>query len=1051
MSSTKTVRNADFYLGRLKDLPAAFLRAVKTLKTDTVSKRILPVSVLELCHSLGLEYDKFSFENDRKHAYAAMGELLEHFELKLVPCSIPVDLEFTGTVFLTSKPNLANDEDIALVRDIIASGRNPRQSDYVHILRMNEKLANYNIMLRVFEALFCVAPGRLAAHQRVYLNSLLGELILPIEGLSYLRACFTYAIEVRNCHCDYTDKKSCFKDLDADKVERECLYLSEIGARGAVRQCQCQDFPFAEKLNASLQQAYLSIPGDELMLLEGMRLDESPSPKSKKKYLLKGQLQALKNGATAAAKSSSDTPAVNEALADACVDTTLNDLKKGSRLPDKLMAFVEERLRAEKYLACASAPDFAKLRLARIEGQGLRPAAFLYCGYGFPALNYWPFILCTDNDPAQALGQPGGAHFARFLKKPALPLKSTDEYVQNELQLCRQIFFALIIEAPLKKRSGEELSQIIKDLKNELAYAGDEFRPTLCAIYALHRVLTSRSSAADARDPLLLNGLYAVPALLTLYLVRARLEHEGSPDEFLKRHEAVLRLRLLQYVSDRVSKLRRIRTVKNCGPEFIEYALGILKDVDVTQWFGSARADVATGAAAREPVPCPDRIFQDMLNHPFVKTLTGPLLERDVAARCGLGDLFLKKGDLGSLESRVLAHAPELIYLNTMAAGARDPLASMLCGRISDSEMSRIRLKLLGTSFASAADLSATLSAPGSRVPDEVVTSALRSCALLQVPLDAALPRELRQAVQSRGFIDCPRELLFDESFMGRLGAAQLALIVYREITPGGSAASVLARRVADGDALRHKTAADFLKKLEDQSKNLRPVGDATYVRLYENSHHLETFSFFIACLKQVMRESLAHSVFAVYEQRRFAHIFTLMHQKLQDKSGAGVLPRHGFDNLDLGEISSKISESREAQSVISRLVDEGERAETGGSVIESAVSQGMKDEPPAEIPATVPDLPQAAPAAPAPASSHGGLSEASLKLIVAVAAQRSDMMDRREFDGLCMSMGFMSGDAAIEEINDVSYEECGEPLFESAPEEQAVYISCDLLENFLN
>lgn len=38
--------------------------------------------------------------------------------LKLVPCSIPVDLSFM-TNFITPKPNLNNDEDCAAVRALI--------------------------------------------------------------------------------------------------------------------------------------------------------------------------------------------------------------------------------------------------------------------------------------------------------------------------------------------------------------------------------------------------------------------------------------------------------------------------------------------------------------------------------------------------------------------------------------------------------------------------------------------------------------------------------------------------------------------------------------------------------------------------------------------------------------------------------------------------------------------------------------------------------------------------------------------------------------------
>ena len=66
-----------------------------------------------------------------------------------------------------------------------------------------------------------------------------------------------------------------------------------------------------------------------------------------------------------------------------------------------------------------------------------------------------------------------------------------------------------------------------------------------------------------------------------------------------------------------------------------------------------------------------------------------------------------------------------------------------------------------------------------------------------------------------------------------------------------------------------------------------------------------------------------------------------------------------------------------------------------------------------------------------------------------AIEAQKTDCMDEHEFNGLCLSLGFMSKDAAVEEMNDYCYEHFEEPLFESVPEEGSVYITVELLKNF--
>ena len=73
--------------------------------------------------------------------------------------------------------------------------------------------------------------------------------------------------------------------------------------------------------------------------------------------------------------------------------------------------------------------------------------------------------------------------------------------------------------------------------------------------------------------------------------------------------------------------------------------------------------------------------------------------------------------------------------------------------------------------------------------------------------------------------------------------------------------------------------------------------------------------------------------------------------------------------------------------------------------------------------------------------------NEACRKLVEAIKAQNSDVIDLNEFNGICLSLKFMSKDAAIEELNDWSYENFDDPLFDVAPEENCVYITEDILD----
>lgn len=74
-------------------------------------------------------------------------------------------------------------------------------------------------------------------------------------------------------------------------------------------------------------------------------------------------------------------------------------------------------------------------------------------------------------------------------------------------------------------------------------------------------------------------------------------------------------------------------------------------------------------------------------------------------------------------------------------------------------------------------------------------------------------------------------------------------------------------------------------------------------------------------------------------------------------------------------------------------------------------------------------------------------LSEKARSLIEAVALQNIEVMDLREFHGLCVSHRYMSANAAIEEINDVCLAEYDELLFEPDNEQGILYITQDILE----
>lgn len=75
-------------------------------------------------------------------------------------------------------------------------------------------------------------------------------------------------------------------------------------------------------------------------------------------------------------------------------------------------------------------------------------------------------------------------------------------------------------------------------------------------------------------------------------------------------------------------------------------------------------------------------------------------------------------------------------------------------------------------------------------------------------------------------------------------------------------------------------------------------------------------------------------------------------------------------------------------------------------------------------------------------------LSSKAQNLVDAVLSQNAEVMDLREFNGLCVSYRYMSANAAIEEINDVCLEEFDDLLFEADPEQGVIYITKEILED---
>ena len=201
---------------------------------------------------------------------------------------------------------------------------------------------------------------------------------------------------------------------------------------------------------------------------------------------------------------------------------------------------------------------------------------------------------------------------------------------------------------------------------------------------------------------------------------------------------------------------------------------------------------------------------------------------------------------------------------------------------------------------------------------------------------------------------------------------------------------------------------------------------------------------FFQRCLKKLVSIEMAHSVFASYERSRFDEMLgSLGIREAVLPPAGGRRGASAFDSLDKDVIKKRVSETREVEAVITRIREEEEGL--GGEAAEAARQ-------PAPATGQKPAAAKAAAPAKAPwdkgagQSSLPGLSAQALELFKSVAAQNADAIDDKEFEGLCRSHGYMSGDAAIEELNGWCFDNLDEGVFEAAPEDGCVYVSTDIL-----
>lgn len=238
-------KNLAYYVKQPNDFTSKVKSKLTKLYNDTQSKTIVRTTIEQILTDY-LEIPTELLSDDLRYEYNQLKLLLNKFNMQLVPTNLGLDLNINKNIFIISKVHLENDEDISMVNSIKHKEKFTR-SDLSYILRANEKLANFNVFLRVFEGLF-VIDKRLDINQRAKLNDLIHETPLPHEAKRLLRILFCYISENDNIRFDFNIQGSYLPYLDQKLNTKIIDYLAQIAANSNSFCNLDENYPFIKEL-----------------------------------------------------------------------------------------------------------------------------------------------------------------------------------------------------------------------------------------------------------------------------------------------------------------------------------------------------------------------------------------------------------------------------------------------------------------------------------------------------------------------------------------------------------------------------------------------------------------------------------------------------------------------------------------------------------------------------------------------------------------------------------------------------------------------------------
>lgn len=1103
------IKDASFYIKRIKDLPSSLVEVIRELYKEASSHRFICISMQELCQKLELDYTEKSFEDNCQKNYVCINTYLEMLGLKLVPCSIPVDLSFYDKIFITPKPNLNNDEDCAAVRALIKEKRAPTQSDAVHISRMNSKLSNYNVMLRVFEGLFVVSSSKLDPHQRLAMNNILSELELPKEGLGYLRACYTYASEYRNRHCNYKDSQYCFKPLNDEQQKRVSRYLAVISASTSYREPLNQDYPYLSDLEDELKKIAHTQPArianntqikTKADVFETTTLENRFSTVRQSSY---NYLFSFVNGK----KETASSEDIVSKIAD-------NSPIKENKLVLKIFSAIEKYVTPNITKLIPNNDSITLHYFDELKEKATsRLASCLYITDNKElSLTYPCMVYRNSKDLGLKVGMLDNAFAAYLYNSTLLPvggkgnldLVTVTSAKTNDAILFYTFFLRLILNNVFlafdEKENAKALAQLDEEYKNSE-------KKELLFVRGLYFSLFECCKNQIKIDELTSQALFEFPPLNYLAANVLLTNNEKLSISELYEKTPVIFDNL---VFELLNKNQKISSLfKGIKPKTKHLSLYIQKLIHKELTGASTDNYIRI---SKEPIKDDSQKLNNMmlfdspahgfssnickplwvlLGHPIFTNLFMPLFSHGAAARLLKKEISVDASSLSKLKELICSKANVIKFLGNLENGNQTILANLVAGNLTKLDEQLIKRQLKDFTFTKYAQLCDVFKIGYSYTANEAIEECLPTLGLMVVPIDSALPKVARNKLKYHKIISTHLgENSVDHDFLNKLCAAQMAFIIFSFIVPV-SVAEVKLSRYMELTADQNVFAINFFNTLRILMKGCKPFDEKFYRTLYAEQKNNKNFRLSLNYLKKLATEEVSTSPLKNYLENKFNEVFsylssrpasvidttkedTIQSKKEQtlskheekvsssfEKSSLVKTSAHSFfkttsfnlKKLDTSLIESKLKESAQIQDVISQIRndDNGVDEDVANTSLDenadiNSVAENVSNTNNIEInekkdeqnPSSVVNN---------NSDKYAYPSENCKKLVDAIKAQNSDVIDLNEFTGICMSLKFMSRDAAIEEINDWAYENFDDPLFDVAPEENCVYITTDILD----